>query len=675
MPGHVERRSGTRVPRKAKAPDIASLLHELAEHQVELNLQNEALRDASVELEGSRSRYRELFEQAPVSYLTLAPDGTILDANRTAQQVLRVPRSELVGQRASRFVASEHVARFTRHRRAVLASGEQLHCDLAVEVDGVRRELRLESVRTRGGQEWRTALMDLTDLHQVQHISRERAFLSTVIDTAGLLLVLDAHGRVVRANEGCQRLLGPEVDVTGACFWEVFATSSTRADVRRRFETFVQSGQGAEWEATVPARGNEGERIVSWHSALLRDARGNVEHVISSGSDLTERRKLEGQLLVADRLSAMGTLAAGIGHEINNPLAYTMLSLARASRLVHDADAGMPSSCRGLEELLATALEGADRIRRIVDDLRSLTSKGRGAEELVDVHAVLDSCARVAENQVRFRARLIRDYRCTRPLEADQTRLSQVFLNLILNAAEAIPDGDPAANTIRIRTRDLGTDRVAIEFEDSGSGIDAQSLSRLFDPFYTTKAHGTGLGLSICYEIITRMGGSITANSVPGDGAQLRIELPAASVHHAQPRLAAAGAGALAASAPIDILIVEDEAQLASSIAALLPEHRVRIASNVRQALEACEHCAFDLILCDVLMPDGSGPDLLDALSRAHPGWQDRIVFMTGGTFTARASDALSRLSNPLLQKPFAVEELLQLVASHSPEPGKSAHH
>ena len=671
--GHVESRGIARA-RRAKPRDVASLLHELREHQTELDMQNAALREAQAELEASRVRYRDLYELAPISYLTLAADGTILEANRAAQSFFKLAHSELVGRRVSRFVVAEHVTRFARHRRAVLSSNQQLHCYVDVEVGSERRTLRLESVRTGGTHEWSTTLVDLTDLHRFEQLSRERTFLSTVIDTAGLLVVLDPQGRVVRPNAGCVQLIGDAGDMTGGYFWDVFAAASARGDVRRRFEAFVATGERGEWECAVPGPQDGSERFVSWRGALLRGANGDVEYVIASGTDLTERRRLEAQLLVADRLAAMGTLAAGVGHEINNPLAYTMLSLERAAKLLRGAEQELPASCRGLPQLLATAHEGADRIRHIIDDLRSLTAKDQGPSQRVDVHAVLDSCLRVAENQMRYRARLIKDYRCSRSVIADYTRLSQVFLNVILNAAEAIPDGHPAGNTIRIRTRDHGRNRVVIEIQDSGGGIEPGSLEHIFEPFFTTKAQGTGLGLPICYEIVTRMGGSISASSAPAKSTEFRIELPASErVAGASRRDSTRKSAPPAAPAPLDILIVDDEIQLATSIAALLPQHRVRIASNPKEALAACEVHDFALILCDVLMPEGCGTDLHDALAVQRPGMEECIVFMTGGAFTVRASDALVRLPNRVLQKPFDLDELLEVVASFAPKEPEAA--
>jgi signal transduction histidine kinase len=383
--------------------------------------------------------------------------------------------------------------------------------------------------------------------------------------------------------------------------------------------------------------------------------------------ELADRKQLESQLVVADRLAAVGTLAAGIGHEINNPLAFLIMSLDAAKDV-----AGGPLRPDGgdaspeLREILGTAQEGAERIRRIVSDLKSLARDEGASRGPVDVRRVLDACAQIAGNQIRHRARLVKDYGPVPAADANEGRLAQVFLNLLINAAQAIPEGRADDNFIRIFAGADAEGRVVVEISDSGVGVEPQVQSRLFEPFFTTKpvGEGVGLGLSVCHAIVTDCGGSIAVSSEPGAGTTFRVVLPA----HAEE--APAPPPAPARPRPIDgaslrVLVVEDEKRLAQSLERTLRAHDVTVADNGRAALELCREQDYDLILCDLLMPELTGMDVYEELARMRPGAEQRIVFMTGGAFTPRAQTFLATVPNQTLYKPFTPDQLLQLVAEH----------
>jgi signal transduction histidine kinase len=262
------------------------------------------------------------------------------------------------------------------------------------------------------------------------------------------------------------------------------------------------------------------------------DEVGRVTQVISTFSDITERRAFEARLAVSDRLAAMGTLTAGIGHEINNPLAFITANLTYIGAELDDvaalSDAGRMQEIRAAVQ---EAREGADRLRRIVAEMRTL-ARGDGRNRLVDLNRIAQSAARPIISELRTRARVTTRLSDVPPVQGDEARLGQVLLNLLLNAADAIPEGDPAAHEITVSTfstfaADGGT-RAVLEVRDTGQGIAPELRERIFDPFFTAKpvGSGRGLGLAICHHIVSALGGNITVESAPGRGSVFRVSLP-----------------------------------------------------------------------------------------------------------------------------------------------------
>ncbi|MFE8598334.1 ATP-binding protein [Archangium violaceum] len=249
-----------------------------------------------------------------------------------------------------------------------------------------------------------------------------------------------------------------------------------------------------------------------------------------SARDLTERKQIQARLVVADRLASVGTLAAGVAHEINNPLAFVISNLSFLSEELQTINPLLPEGRLGeVEEVLRETNEGVNRVRLIVQDLKTFS---RGDEEqptAVDLRRVIDSALMLARGELRHRANVVREVSTDVPLvEGSEARFGQVVLNLLINAAHAINAGQPDKNEIRVTLR-AESNHAIIEVKDTGSGMAREVMDRIFDPFFTTKpvGEGTGLGLSICHGIITGFGGEITAHSEVGRGSTFRISLPA----------------------------------------------------------------------------------------------------------------------------------------------------
>jgi signal transduction histidine kinase len=376
-----------------------------------------------------------------------------------------------------------------------------------------------------------------------------------------------------------------------------------------------------------------------------------------------ERETLHARLVEADRLTSLGTIAASVAHEINNPLSYAIANLELVTNLLAEDPSRNRVTAPGSPIALALtdSREGLLRIRSIVGDLRTFSRPADDSIGPVDVERVLDSSANIVSSEVYHRARLVKDYGGVSRVLANEARLGQVCLNLIVNAAQSIPEGHVDTNEIRLITRQDGHGRVIIEVRDTGEGIAEPLLAHIFEPFFTTKplSKGTGLGLSICKDLVERLGGTLTVDSSVGKGSLFRISFPEITASADRSAAEAAERSRLEPPRPTPrrsrVLIVDDEPRLCAILARLLGgEHDVTTLTNAATAVEriaAGER--FDVIFSDLMMPGMSGMELHDELHRLAPHQAKRMVFLTGGAFTPKASEFIGRVPNRCLDKPF----------------------
>jgi PAS domain S-box-containing protein len=274
--------------------------------------------------------------------------------------------------------------------------------------------------------------------------------------------------------------------------------------------------------------------VVTRGRIVSRDAAGRPLRAVGAQTDVTERRRLQTSLHLADRLATVGALAAGAAHEINGPLAHVLSCVesvqeALARLALPGGPAGAPGADLGeVRRALAAAREGIGCVAGIVQDLGTF-SRSDDRRSSVDVRRAVESAIRFAAPVISGRARLLRDFQDTPPVAGAEARLSQVFLSLLVNAGQAIPAGNPDQNEVSVRIVATDDRQVRVEIRDTGCGISADVRARIFDPFYTTKPPGvgTGLGLSICHEFIAAHGGRIEVDSEVGRGSTFSVVLPA----------------------------------------------------------------------------------------------------------------------------------------------------
>jgi signal transduction histidine kinase len=378
-----------------------------------------------------------------------------------------------------------------------------------------------------------------------------------------------------------------------------------------------------------------------------------------------ERKKaaaLQLRMVHVERMVALGTLTAGVAHEINNPLAYVMGNLGCLSEQL----ATLPGSkeLEGMKDMVRDALEGSERVRAIVRDMRAFTRRDDHDKRTpVQIEKVLEQALAMAGVDLRHRARILRRFSPVPPVLANETRLAQVFLNLLINAAHAIPEGRIGEHEVRLSIRESGAYVDAL-VEDTGSGIAPEDLRRVFHPFYTTKpaGKGTGLGLFICDGIVRGLGGSISIESIVEKGTKVRVRLPAHVDRPAQ--IADTAAPEEIRGRRASVLVVDDDPQVLLCIRRILDaEHALTTTTSAFDALRRIrEGERFDALISDLMMPELSGMALYGKVKEVAPALAANTVFITGGAFTPPARTFLDTVENARLEKPFAARELRDVV-------------
>jgi PAS domain S-box-containing protein len=482
------------------------------------------------------------------------------------------------------------------------------------------------------------------------------ALLDAVFESApDHVLQIDLEGKIVLAN---RPFLARAVDeLVGASVFEVLGDPD--GQLRGALDRLIETGEPQGFDTSRIAGGAQ-----RWFSTRLGPIKpGRVAGAVLVARDITASKQTELHLMMADRMASVGTLAAGVAHEINNPLASVIANLDMAAQVVEAmAPAARPPE---LVEELGDARVAAGRVREIVRDLKVFSRAEEEHRGPVDVEDVLESTLRMAWNELRHRAKLVKRFGGVPDVEANEARLGQVFLNLIINAVHAIPPGSYDSNELRVSTSVDAAGRVVITIADTGAGIPPEVRPRLFTPFFTTKpvGVGTGLGLAISHRIVAQFGGTIAFDSEVGKGTAFHVALPAA-VRPAPPRATARGTKAPPPPRRGAVLVIDDEEPLAHALRRFLSgDHEVTAVHGAREALELLRGGKrYDVILCDVMMPQVTGMELHAAVGELDPAQAARMVFLTGGAFTPPAREFLDRVPNRRIEKPFDLEDVRELV-------------
>lgn len=470
--------------------------------------------------------------------------------------------------------------------------------------------------------------------------TRLRTRLSTVLEHLPDAIFVLRAGRVVSSNHVAHRMLAydPDEVLTGRPFVELVPPDDR--ELYRDLEGDVaREGSLRLLDRRLLDRRGE-TRPVELTALSLRYEGAPATLVLAE--DVTERMRMRTELALTERLATVGSLAAGVAHEVNNPLTFVLFHLERlASRVPDD-----------LRESARAALDGATRIRDIVRDLQTFARDESPSSEPVDVRDVLEKVLSLAAAELRYRARIVRDYQASRFARANEGRLAQIALNLVINAAQAMESG-VERDELRVATRDE-PDRVVIEISDTGRGIAPSDLPRIFEPFFSTKAvgSGSGLGLSICRNLVESFGGTIEVSSALGRGTRFTLRLPIA---RATERTSGPPSPSLRVprSHHARVLVIDDDPRLLAILGEVLEgTYDVTTALGGASAIHRLERESFDAIVCDLMMPDVSGMAVHGWLTLHRPELAQRVVFLTGGAVTLESQRFVASTTSPIVTKP-----------------------
>jgi len=516
-----------------------------------------------------------------------------------------------------------------------------------VRKDGSRFAGEVCSVRydaDDGPRLWMT-VRDLSELRESELRFRALA------DASFEAVFVHDHGVVLFGNAAAFSMFGVE-DIAGRSIFDFISPESadvvrvmSESNNERPYEAMARRADGTTF--AVEARG----RQVQFQGRSVR---------IVIARDLSERKKLTAMLAAQDRLVTMGRLAAGVAHEVNNPLTFAMLNLEGVARAL--GEAWPPEGERPrLLDMLGKVRTGLERVSRVVQDMRAFSRMEPHRPAPIELRRVIDYAASVAGPEVHPRATLSTDVASNLWVLGDEARLGQVFVNLLLNAAHAIEEGRPASNRVEVRARGDGG-FVEVEVSDTGSGVPEPVRAHLFEPFRTTKPPGlgVGLGLSICHAIVTSLGGTIAVDPPASSGTTFRVRLVAAAPMDS---VAPPQGAAPVVTTRRRVLVVDDEPMLRDVLAQMLRRHWDVVAvGSVDDALAKLGEGAFDAILCDIVMPGRTGVDFHAELGRRFPSAVRRLAFITGGVLDPRIQEFLETSGRPRVYKPFAMAELLRTV-------------
>lgn len=604
--------------------------------------------------------------EAPILYVN---EALAQMAGRTPQELLGQEPWSLLREDEARRLKELHEERL-RGRRVP----GKLTTELTGPAGAVPVEISATAVGTGSGAVTVCFVEDITDqLRAAEELRSSEARFAQLLDSAPDGVIMLRGERVLTANRVAAGMLGSEdaeqlsgvslrqfVSPPAHAALEELARVSEAAEERHTRPILLTTTDGRSLEVSAVPMRYEGQSLVL---AFLRE--------------VTERDAMHARLVQAERLAAIGLLASGVVHEINNPLTYVLLHLQYLHKELPKA-AFDPQRIAKLMHHLEEASHGASRVQNIVKDLRSFSRNEGESMVAVDLHRVVEAAVAMVQPELDATVTLYKDVPPATYVLGIAPKMEQVVLNLLTNAAHSLTAESPR-HVISVEASSPTRDKVYLTITDSGPGVPDDVKERVFDPFFTTKPRGkgTGLGLPICRSIIDSFGGRIWFSDAPDGGARVNIELLSSA---APERVVEPAASSPVSSSPDSIakthapkpsvLIIDDERPVVTMLARFLESsYNVRHTTVPDEALKLLSDQRFDVILCDVMMPGMSGIDLYKAARECAPGSERRMVFMTGGGLHPEVYEFLRDAERPKLEKPFDIQELkrvLQQVADSS---------
>ena len=631
-------------------------------------------RDVSA-LRKNEARFTELFESLQEGIYITTPDGAILDVNPalvrmlgydSKEDVLKRQVPEIFVDRAERKIVKEQVERQPmiqgREITLIRKDGTSIVC---LNTAAAVRDNSGRVVRYQG------ALMDITERREMERrLHQQQEFARRLVDNfPDLILVLDAASHYTFVSPRCKEVLGYDVEDTQQMEFGGRTHPEDLPAVLSLYKDII-AGKQIFASLEIRVRHKQGEwRRIRFNFSPLSDEKGNIEGVVLSGRDVTDLKRLEEQLIQAEKLAAMGQMLAGVAHELNNPLT----AILGVTELLRERPGADESTRRQLE----LTHRQARRAARIVQNLLEFSRPASPQKKPLDLNNILERTLQLHEHSLR-RNNIEVDFRLPAELPGvvgDANQLIQIFLNLITNAEQAIREVRDSGR-IQIRAGRIGN-QLTITVQDDGVGIRPEALQRIFDPFYTTKrpGGGTGLGLSICMSIIREHGGNIEAETLPAGGSAFTIYLPVASGDPlgstAPPLDTGVAAKTVRATADLlkgrAVLVLDDEESLRMLLQEGLSAQGLRVdgAATTEEALAHLGRSSYDVFLCDLHLSSGGytvdGREAASRILEAAGKQKPLLVYMTGDLLESTPGAAGG--NEPIcLQKPFRISDVLALL-------------
>jgi len=627
----------------------------------------------------NEARFTELFETLQEGIYIVTPEGEILDANPALVRILGYDsKSELMAQKVSNIFPDQSLRKIVRKevdQQPVLAGREIT----LMRKDGayVTCLNTAAAVRDPMGNviRYQGALMDVTERREIERrLHKQQEFAHRLVDSfPDLILVLDTEANYTFVSPRCAEVLGYEGEEISEMKLGARTHPEDQPKLMALYKDIIAGRQSfASLEMRVRHKQGEWRKILFNFSPLF-DESEKIEGVVLSGRDVTDLKRMEEQLIQAEKLAAMGQMLAGVAHELNNPLT----AILGVTELVRERE--------GLDESMKRQLDlthrQARRAARIVQNLLEFSRPASPQKKPIDLSTIIERTLQLHEHSLR-RNQVQVDFTPRTdlpPIVGDANQLIQVFLNLISNAEQAIHEVRDAGR-IQIRLT-LAAGNVVVTVQDDGVGISPEAMPKVFDPFYTTKrpGGGTGLGLSICLSIAREHGGTIQAESLPGGGSAFSVYLPAAAESSPQSTAKAgikkgdadSSAGDSLRPVPtllkgISVLVLDDEDSIRSLLEEGLGAHGLKVscASSAEEAASLISKQSYDALLCDLrLKSSGSFSDGRAAAAHvlaAAGSHRPLVIYMTGEYVDRNGATGADGAA--FLQKPFRILDVLEIM-------------
>lgn len=605
--------------------DILALINELEVQQSELEAQNEDLMQAKSETDNLLNKYQELYDFAPVGYVTLDEQGNIIDANLTLTGLLGIERIKLINTHFDHFIPSDTRPAFYNFFKNVIKTDMCQKCQMRlIKNDDIVFYALLEgiSIMDKKYPEVKHIMLSITDITDCKSIEenllKEKDFSNILIESLpGIFCLFDFNGKMLRWNKYGENVIGYTADEISVSNPLDFIVEQDRELVNKTIKDTFDKGYSSVESTLVTKRGEK----IPFYFTGIRVMIDNVPCILSIAIDISERKKIEYELEKLRRLESIGILASGVAHDFNNLLTGILGNISLVKQYLDPEDM--------IFKRLSTAEKSCFEAREITSRLITFSKGGEPVKKVTRVQQLLKEahCPLIKDTNITFEYNLPDNLY---PVEIDEGQIRNVIINILTNAAEAMPEGgkiDISATNLEITEKDnlpiKEGSYVKVSIRDRGRGIQVEEISRIFDPYFSTKERGVkkgmGLGLTICHSIIRKHEGFITVESMPGAGTTFHLYLPASLKKKTETEVT----GEMETIRKKRILIMDDDEIVRDITGDMLMHCGYYIESSkdgneaIALYIKAKERGEpFDAVILDLVVPNGMGGDI--AIKRLH---------------------------------------------------------